>query len=248
MRFGVAVLTAGVLAGGLLTTGVLEAAKPTPPPRWPCQITFRDAAGDVIKSDTPTGSASWPKPYVDGVDGVTCGISQAAGTGEYEWLTLVFDSRSPRYLNYVGQQFEGSSYTSFTNRDYFQVKQMATVSWDPANPTAFDMRPFRAFAADSQFAKGEGRFQGDSDFTGNVPGGTSSVFVQPLDACSWQVWFDPSAPLVATATGEWADTRVNPRVMQVSESTGYKVTRGYFPMPFSVVVKVISGKPGCPLP
>ena len=244
MRFGVAALTAGVLAGGFFTTGLFGASKPAPA-RWPCQITFRDAAGDVIKSDTATGSASWPRPYVDGVDGVTCGISHDTNApGTYNWLNVVFDSQSPRYLNYIGQQFEGSSYTSFVDRNYFQVKQLGTVVWDANNPSAMDARPFRSYAPDRQFLKSSARFQGDSDF-GNVPGGTSSVFVQPLDPCSWQVWLDPSAALLAD---EFSDTRVNPRVMQVSEGTSYSTTRGYFPMPFSAVVKVISGKAGCPLP
>jgi hypothetical protein len=123
-----------------------QGKKNSPAPTWPCQIVFRDAAADVIKSDTAPGSAAWPKPYRDGVEGVTCYILDSEGATKDRWLYLKIESTrknpSSRYLQVVGQtypQLSGSTatYPSFQHQNGgdFEVKGLALVEWNPADPT-----------------------------------------------------------------------------------------------------------------
>jgi hypothetical protein len=257
-------LTGLVLAVSLLAiAGTAAAENPHRATNWRCQVVFRDAVGDAIKSDTPTGSASWPKPYRDGVDGVTCYIVDAPGAGHDRWLYMIIErSRarpSSRFVQFVGQSYprlDGSiaSYSTFANQNTgsFEVKGLAKIEWNPLDPVRRDVMPFRAFLAHPQFLGGVGRLDADSNFTGGVPSDTtSSVFVQPLDACSWQITsYTTEEPfLFESEFGERSTTRTAPRVMRIWETVGKTpVVRGEFPMPFQATVTVIGTKAGCPLP
>jgi hypothetical protein len=74
--------------------------------------------------------------------------------------------------------------------------------------------------------------------------GTSSVFVLPLDSCSWQVTSDPSHPITS---GEGAQF---PRVVALmeAEKSGKAFRSADFAMAFSATVRIIGVKPGCGTP
>lgn len=253
-----------VAASIMLATGPVSARQKNKiDPLWRCQIVFRDAAGDVIKSDTSPGSASWPRPYRDGQDGVTCTILDAPGATHDRWLNLNIESsrRTPsaRFVQFVGQTYpQGSggiaSYASLANQNggSFEVKGLAKVEWRPSDPTYRDVMPFRAYLGSTQFLGGTGRVDADSSFTGGDPSdGTSSVFVQPLDACSWQItMYTTEEPQFL---GQFGERSLSPdyrtRVIRIWESLGRNpVVRGEFPMAFQATVTIIGNKPGCPLP
>ena len=179
-----------------------HAAKPGPildPEDWACSIQLRDAPGDTITSDG--GGA-----YVHGTGGVTCRIDR---TRHYNWLYVQIAASSARFMLFPGQAAASGSYVTFQNRapGTFEVKGLADVAW--TGVAYADVMPFRALAASSQFAKGIGLVDGDSNFTGaSASSGTSSVFVEPLDACSWRITSytveDTSALMVTS--GERAGT------------------------------------------
>ena len=98
---------------------------------------------------------------------------------------------------------------------------------------------------------------GDSDLSGSftVADPTSSVFVQPIDQCSWQVTSyttEEPALLYTSSSREQADTQTSPRVMRITEGAFDMVhqasLRGDFPMPFGATVTIIANKPGCSQP
>lgn len=250
-------VTAALILGGASASWARQ--KPAPSTNWRCQVVFRDAALDAIKSDTAPGSTSWPRPYRDGADGVTCHIIVAEGGSHDRWLWLKVvpprRSANPRFIQFVGQtypQLSGgtASYTTFANGEEgtFEVKGLATIEWNPNAPTR-DVMPFRAYLRHPQFAFGLATLNGDSNFTGGIPSDTtSSVFVQPLDACSWQVTSAPEEPFFEGVFGERTSTRTNPRVMRIVEGNKSGTVRGEFPMPFQVTVSIIGNKAGCPLP
>ena len=250
----------------VLSTTTSSGQKPDPTPDWRCQVVFRDAAGDAIKSDTTPGSAGWPKPYRDGVDGVRCTVMNEPGVAHHQWLALSIDSTrrnpSPRVIRYIGQSFQQlsgatASYASFVNQESgtFEVKRLAAVEWNPTDPTRRDVMPFRAYLWSSEFLDGYGRLDGDSNYLGPVTGNvnydtTSSVFVQPLDACSWQITsYTNEEPFHLDGEfGERTSTRTSPRVMRLGEGIKKPRVRGDFPMPFQATISIIGNKPGCPLP
>ena len=238
-----------VVLGLVLATGwtvVHARSKPAPAiPNWQCEVTLRDAPGDMILSDTPAGAA--PRAYIDGVDGVLCQIliktartTTGSGSG--------FDSRSPRYMLFPGQSNSTGSYITFLNRFSFEVKTIADVPWTGA--PYVDVMPFRAWVADAQFQGGAAKFRGDSNFTGGDDLlGTSSVFVEPLDPCSWRVtsYTTEDTSAIALTSGERPGTQTDPtRVMQLSDQKGKNlIILGSFPMPFGAEVKVFGNKAGC---
>lgn len=260
MRTWALTLTTAMVVGG--SSDGWAGQKPDPTPNWRCQIVFRDAAGDAIKSDTTPGSSSWPKPYRDGVDGVTCYV---VNDGHHDrWLYMIIEgsrrSPSPRFLQFIGQEYPqeaggNASYSTFRNGSTgsFEVKGLANVEWNPADPTRRDVMPFRALLSDTQFPYGA-RMDGDSNTVGSYgfeP--TSSVFVQPLDECSWQVtsYTTEEPELFIGAFGERLYTRTSPRVMRITKNTGKnlpQVVVGDFPMAFQATISIIGNKPGCPLP
>jgi hypothetical protein len=227
-----------------------------------CQIVFRDAAGDAVKSDTAPGSVSWPGPYRDGQQGVTCYIVNAEGATHDRWLYMKVESSrkapSTRFVQFVGQshaQMSGAtaSYTTIASQNggSFEVKGLASIEWNPLDPTRRDVMPFRALLAHAQFKGGSARMDGDSNYTGGLPSdATSYVFVQPLDACAWQITsYTTEEPLLFDSEfGERTSTRTTPRVMRIWEGSTKTVVRGEFPMPFQATISVIGNKPGCPLP
>jgi hypothetical protein len=232
-----------------LVMGLAAAAKPDPTPNWRCRVTFRDAAQDKIRSD---GAGS----YVDGAGGVTCYIIDEVGTVQDRWLFMSITSsrnRAPaRYLRYIGQTVGGTSYPDFRNHGTFEVKGLGKVSWSPNGPSARDVMPFRAYLRHPElpFADGLGVFDGDSNIVGTFGfDGTSSVFVQPIDPCSWQVTsFTTEEPgQFAGVFGERV-TATTPRVLRLHEGGKFPeapVLRGDFPMAFEATVTVTANKPGC---
>ena len=234
--------------------------KPGTDPNWRCQVVLRDGAGDAIKSDTLPGSASWPRPYRDGIDGVTCYVIDAPGSTHDRWLYMKIESSrrlpSSRFVQFVGQtypQLAGgtASYATFANQNggSFEVKGLATVEWNALDPARRDVMPFRAYLRSAQ--GGGGRLDADSNFTGGIPSDTtSSVFVQPLDVCSWQITsYTTDEPLSDGVFGERTTTRTNPRVMRIWVRLGKNpVARGESPMPFQATIAIIGNKAGCPLP
>ena len=187
------------------------AGKPAPPSsNWRCQIVFRDAAEDKIKSDGAT--------YIDGVGGVQCNVLIAAGAAHGRWLYMNITNtrRSPssRYIRFVGQSFEAASYATFNNHEdgSFEVKGLAKVEWNPADLARRDVMPLRAIIRNSQFAGGYAGLDADSNFTGGEPlYSTSSVFVQPIDACSWTItpYTTEEPSLLISSFGERDGTRLD---------------------------------------
>lgn len=226
----------------------LLAAKPDATPNWRCRVTLRDAAADKIRSDDG-GS------YIDGVGGVTCYIIDEPGAVQHRWLFMsITGSRSKppvRFMRYVYQAFEGGSYPNFRNHGTFEVKGLGRVAWNPDGPSARDVMPFRAYLRHPElpFADGLGSLNGDSSIGTIGYDGTSSVFVQPIDSCSWQVtsYTTEEPDLFAGASGERA-TRTTPRLMRLEEGGKFPaspVMVGDFPMAFQATVTVTANKAGC---
>jgi hypothetical protein len=217
----------------VLVSGAPAAAgKPDPTPDWRCRVTLRDAGLDTVKSD---GAGA----YVDGAGGVTCYIVNEPGATHDRWLFLSITGtkRTPptRFMQYVGQAFEGRSYPSFRNHGTFEVKGLAKVPWtSPAS--ARDVMPFRSYLRhpDLPFADGLGTFNGDSNIIGTFGyDGTSSVFVQPIDACSWQVTsYTTEEPDPFVGVSGERMTRTTPRTMRLEEGG----QSGDFPMAFQATV------------
>jgi hypothetical protein len=110
--------------------------------------------------------------------------------------------------------------------------------------------PFRLQIGASAFQNSFGRINGDSNFTGGEGSDTtSSVFVQPLDACSWQITsYTNEEPFLFTGVfGERSSTRTMPRVMRIEQGLPHSSVIGEFPMPFQATITVLGNKPGCPL-
>jgi hypothetical protein len=85
----------------------------------------------------------------------------------------------------------------------------------------------------------------------SAAGGTSSVFVRPLDACSRQITMYTTEE--HRFDGQFGERELSPdyptMVIRILEFLGRNpVVRGEFPMPFQATVTVIGNKPGCPLP
>lgn len=212
------------------------AGKVTTPPPGACQVTLRDAAGDVIRSDNG-------QPYVNGVGGVVCTVDQDPTSVHYGWLNVQFSStRSQRSILYLGQAADAdgrAGYSGFNSRGTFEVKGMAKIQWNGI-ADYYDIAPFRANVE-------IGQFSGDSNFTGaSTSTGSSSVFVKPhSDGCTWDVWSDPTAGPFASSLGESTPTRYTPRVIELRQQQGPQwITKGYYAMPFGATVKLIA-KPGC---
>ncbi len=232
-----------------LTVPVLAQKKPPKdePTPWPCQLTLRDAVDefgnpvDAIQSD---GQGS----YINGQDGgrVRCHIVQAPINAHDGWLSVWIDAGSTRYVNFPAQTayagYTKNGYNTFQNRGSFEVKYIrdATIVGQTY------LKAFRAYVNDPQFGRDTGEIGGDS-FAG-VPEswqpelrGTSSVFVVPLDDCTWQITSNPSYPLTE---GEGASS---PRVARLTERGrgGKFVKAADFVFPFSATARIIGGKPGC---
>lgn len=247
MRIWVLALTAAIVVVGWATDGWAR-QKTDPTPDWRCRVVLRDAGSDKIRSDLG-GS------YTDGGGGVTCYIVNEPGATHHRWLfmSITGTRRIPptRFVQFRGQTFEGASYPDFANHGTFEVKGLANVVWNPALPTFRDVMPFRAYLRHPvlPFAQGLGTVNGDSNFTGGDPSHpTSSVFVQPLDDCSWQITSHTTEEpdLFIGLFGERAGTRTSPRVMRISEGSNKQAgTVGDFPMAFGATVTVIGNKAGC---
>ena len=236
-------LTAAVtVIGSIAPTGHLQAAKKPAPSSsdWGCAATFFDRQGDVIRSDG--GGA-----YVNGVSRVECSIYMSgAKTGN---LHLQPDSRGPRRIHLEGQSYGSVDYTSDDTAapDYFEVGNLVSAL---ATGGTY-LRPFRVTKGGATNV-----FRGDSFASGTLYDSSSSVFVTPLDACSWNVEFRPGEPLVtvdADGRTEPSSTWTDPRELALyslttSRGKAVQTLLGYVPMPFRVRIDVIANKPGCPLP
>ncbi len=254
-------ITAGalVILGG--TAGLWAGGKPDPTPDWRCKITLHDASLDTIKSDD--GGA-----YVDGVGGVTCKVINEPGATQDRWLfmSITGTRHDPvtRFIRYIGQtNAAGATYQSFANHGTFEVLGLGKVGWNPNGPTPRDVMPFRAYLRrtyslpqlpDLPFVDGLATVDGDSNLSGSFKFGaddpTSSVFVHPVDQCSWDVTSDPMEDV--DYSREQADTHFSPRVMRMTEGAfdlvHHATLRGDFPMPFGATVTIVANKPGCSQP
>lgn len=216
-----------------------SAQKSAPDANWRCQVVFRDAAGDAIRSDTAPGSVPWPRPYRDGQQGVDLLHRRRRGCVS-----------RPMALH------EGREFAKSAEHTIRPVRgpELCPAVWR-------DSRVHRHRQPERRVVRGEGtrpgrvepaRLDADSNFTGGIPSDTtSSVFVQPLDACSWQItsYTTEEPTLFEGEFGERTSTRTTPRVMRIWERLGKNVlARGEFPMPFQATVSVIGNRPGCPLP
>ena len=247
MRISILALTAAVMLGDASAAWARQKADPTPDLR--CRVVFRDAGGDKIQSDL--GGT-----YTDGVGGVTCYVVNEPGATHDRWLFMSITgtrrTAPTRFVQFRGQTFEGASYSDFANHGTFEVKGLASIAWNPAPPTSRDVMPFRAYLRHPElpFAQGLGTVNGDSNFTGGDPSyPTSSVFVQPIDACSWQItsYTTEEPNLFVSSFGERAGTRTTPRVMRISEGSNKQAgTVGDFPMPFQATVTITSNTGNCP--
>jgi hypothetical protein len=225
--------------------------KPPEPESWPCQLTLRDAvdaSGNPVDAINSDGQGT----YVHGEDGgrVSCRIVHAPGTAHDGWLASFIDATSVRYMNFPGQSahtsYTRSGYNTFENRGSFEVKFIrdATIVGQTY------LKAFRAYVSGPQFTS-QARLMGDSfalapaDRFAIDLRGTSSLFVVPLDDCTWQVTSNPTYPITA---GEGASL---PRQIGLIEyakgNTGY-YRAADFVLSFSATVRVIGVKPGCGAP
>lgn len=242
MRIAVRALVATLTLGGM--SAALSASKPAPAidPDWKCSLQLRDAPGDAITSD---GGG----PYVHGAAGVECKIVRGRES-HYNWLYVVLAGTSPRSMMFPAQTNGSASYLAFANKGTFEVKALADVAWTGTPYT--DVRPFRGLVGGSQFSRGRGQFDGHSNLPGgvNMPDGavsvgTSSVFVEVLDACAWRIASHTSG--VSLTSGERPETVTSPtRFMRLFEGAYPKVTaRGDFPMQFGATVQIIGNRADC---
>lgn len=243
-------------------TGVeAQKGKPAPPnPNWICSIAFRDADGDMIRSDTRG-------PYVHGAEQVTCEIYTDGGGNPKFKLHFRPDSKSTRRLRIEGgSTVEGFEFSAANTLqpDYFEVVDLKTAvpvyDGDGSAIPAVYLRPFRVSKDGATFF-----FRGNSINRPEDPwyadtNGASSVFVQPLSNCSWDMWFDPDAdgPLQVDASGRvvgpeeavgletplWTPT--GQRLLLVYERIRKEtVHRGYVAMPFAARVTIVTGGASC---
>jgi len=223
------------------------AGKPVQDPNtveWYCAITFRDAAGDLLKSD---GGGV----YVNGVDGVTCrigGLSDFWSSGRLylqvgSWKTNVTPKRK---IHLVGQS---SGSVTYDDQDIWAPNYLEVWRLRMATSTSVTyLRPFRVSKDAATVAIRGDSFPTDPQY-GPLYASSSSVFVTPLSACSWNVEFKPDAALTSDPDlGQEASVQF-PRLLAyitgVSSRNG-PVLAGYVPLPFQARVDVIGNKPGCP--
>lgn len=243
-------LLTGVILS-LAGTGTLDAQKKkkpgTEPQNWPCQITLRDAV-DTLGNPVDGISSDGRGTYVNGEDGgrVRCNVLQAPNSGHDGWLEVFIDAGSIRYMNLPAQQaqtaYTKTGYTTFENRGSFEVKDIRDAN--VAGQTY--LQPFRAYVNNAQFSK-QARLVGDSfapdpvDRWSTDSRGTSSVFVVPIDDCTWQVTSNPTSPITE---GERADF---PRVLRLTEAqkNGVPYRAADFVLAFSATVRILGVKPGC---
>lgn len=237
----------------LAGANALEAQKKggpgTEPQHWPCQITLRDAV-DALGNPVDGILSDGRGTYVNGEDGglVRCNVVQAPNSGHDGWLEVFIEGTSVRHMRFPAQQaqtaYRKAGYSAFENRGSFEVKFIRDANL--VGQTY--LRPFRAYVNDRQFSK-QARLTGDSfapdpidrwsaDFRG-----TSSVFVVPIDDCTWQVTSNPTYPITE---GERANF---PRVLRLTEAekNGAPYASADFVMSFSATVRIIGVKPGCGL-
>ena len=250
-------VTGRVLAGvALMVIGASplvaqKKPKPPEPQSWPCQLTLRDAvdaSGNPVDAINSDGQGS----YVHGQDGgrVTCTIVDAPGTAHNGWLSSFIDATSVRYMNFPGQSaytaYTRSGYSAFENRGSFEVKFIkdATIVGQTY------LKAFRAYVFGPQFSY-QARLMGDSfapapaDRHAIDLRGTSSLFVVPLDDCTWQVTSNPTYSITA---GEGASfPRQTSLIEYANGKTGY-YRAADFVLSFSATVRVIGVKPGCGVP
>lgn len=214
---------------------------------WYCAITFRDAAGDLLKSD---GGGV----YVNGVDGVTCrigGLSDLWSSGRLylqvgSWKTNVTPRRK---VHLVGQSSGSVSYgdTDIWAPNYLEVWRLRTAT----STSVSYLRPFRVSKDAATVVIRGDSFPTDPQY-GPLYASSSSVFVTPLNACSWNVEFRPSATVPASDPDLGPEAGVQaPRVLAYitgvsSPKTGGPFLAGYVPLPFQARIDVIGNKPGCP--
>lgn len=226
----------GALLSLAIAAVTVNAAKP--PASMSCSVQFRDAAGDIVRSD---GLG----PYVDGAAGVSCKID-----GFTNWLNLTFagSKRTPaRSLAVVGQTGTSSSYNTTTSATELDIKFLSQAV------APLDVLPWRLRVSSSQFQGGFGQFTGDSSYdAGPTIVGASSLGIATIDACTWQATlYTTGFPLQTLTHGENAATQTDPRVALLTQNgipgANGTIYSGYFTMPFSATIRVLSGKAGCPL-
>jgi hypothetical protein len=218
----------------------------TEPAHWPCQLTFRDAV-DTTGAPVDAIYSDGLGTYIHGQDGnrVRCEIVQAPNSAHDGWLHFTIDAASARYMNFAAREayvaYTRSGFDAFQNRGTFDVKYIR----DATIVGATYLRAYRSYMNDPQFTAGT-RLAGDS-FAGKPADkfspdfrGTSSLFVIPLDECTWQVTSNPDHPLLP---GEGATL---PRVLRVIEQRGSSTwASADVVSAFSATVRVIGVKPGC---
>lgn len=224
----VAMVAAAAMVVGLSAQGKSGGGNAASVSRWACSITFAPVQ-DGINADSAGA-------YVDGTNGIVCGVNLTSGTSTYQWLNVDLTARTNnRGLVYTPQPDSGSSgagWNSFSTKGTFQVVGFSTVtSTDTASP---DSRPFRAFAYDlpaADFASGSARFSGNfvnGDGTPNPANVTVLSKNAAGGSCSWLVTFD-------------AEMRVDENTKKVP----WGLLRGYYPMSYRAIVTLLPGVNGC---
>jgi hypothetical protein len=236
----------------LLPEGRLAAAKPSPPPNWPCSITFRDT---LDYTDPIGGPASEPTavqsdglgPYDDGTLGVQCLVNRAPASGNYGNLFVNVDAKSLRYLWFPGQAasnvYTRSGYGSFENRQpgYFEIARIDTV-------TTVDMRRRIRVGVGYALDFDGGEMWGDSLSSDPLVAGSASAWVTPTavgpaGACRWELRVFPRAALEAGDMGAIASSRV----LALREGPARRRLRtADFELPLSATVTLRAGVNGCP--
>jgi hypothetical protein len=216
----------------------LGAAKPaTTSDNWTCAVTFADRSGDMIRSDGRNA-------YTNGVDRVTCEIYPTGSGGLSGNLHFQPQTRSQRRIRIEGQP--GYTAADTAQPDYFEVGRLRSAQVVGATY----LRPFRVTKGAASMI-----FRGDSFASGTSYDGSSSVFVTPLDACSWEVEFNPDAALVTVdasgiivSAGSTSEGATLPRVLALNQLDRTTTTfLGYFSMPFKARLDIIGNKAGCPV-
>ena len=209
----------------------------TPPPNWPCVITFHQSvadAGGALVSAVIQGDGAGA--YVDGQSGVSCYIDQNSSSSHYGYLFVNAARTSPRYFLFPGQlaslTYTRQGYDTFENRQpgYFEITQIRTVSFNAADATQQTARRRVRIGVGYHLDFDGGEFWGNSDATDTLTKNTESAWVTPLNACSWDVSWHP-APGAVLALREG--------------SSKSRVRTADFSMPFAATVTVTGVKPGC---